>query len=149
MMIRIDPPRDKASSSRQTAHTKNDPRRLYFRAMRITAALLFSIALSSPQVAPQQTTQAARPQRTEAEARARAEANRKQREEQRIKTGAPVELVHAYVKANVGPVPESLAVSTFYKKYPDAMTIPVIASEKVPDAALLVARDIVNSMLAA
>jgi hypothetical protein len=93
--------------------------------------------------------QAARPQRTEAEARARAEANRKEREAQRVRTGVPVELIADYVKANIGPVPESLGVDSFYKKYTDALGIPVIASDKVPDAALLVARDIVNSMLAA
>src|SRR5258705_6316906 len=92
---------------------------------------------------------AARPQRTKDEARARAEANRKEREAQRVKTGAPVELIADYVKANIGPVPESLGVSPFYKKYTDAFGIPVIASDKVPDAALLVARDIVNTMLAA
>jgi hypothetical protein len=94
-------------------------------------------------------TVAARPMRTEAEARARAEAHRRDREEQRRKTGAPVELIADYARANLGPVPEPLGVSPFYKKYTDAMGIPVIASEKVPDAALLVARDIVNSMLAA
>jgi hypothetical protein len=93
--------------------------------------------------------QAARPQRTEAEARARAETNRKDREAQRVRTGAPVELIADYVKANIGPVPESLGVDPFYKKYTDALGIPVIASDQVPDAALLVARDIVNSMLAA
>jgi hypothetical protein len=98
---------------------------------------------------PRGTTQAARPTRTEADARARAEANRREREQQRLKTGAPVELIPDYVKANIGPVPESLGVSPFYKKYTDALGIPVITSEKVPDAALLVARDIVNSMLAA
>jgi hypothetical protein len=97
--------------------------------------------------APAQT--AARPQRTEAEARARAETNRKEREAQRLKTGAPVELIPDYVKVNIGPVPESLGVDPFYKKYTDAFGIPVIASDKVPDAALLVARDIVNTMLAA
>ena len=68
---------------------------------------------------------------------------------QRLKTGAPVELIPDYVKANIGPVPESLGVSPFYKKYTDAFGIPVVASEKVPDAALLVARDIVNTMLSA
>ena len=110
-----------------------------------------AIAIGAAQQKPQtQTpTQAARPQRTEAEARARADANRKDREQQRIKTGAPVELIPDYVRANIGPVPESLGVSSFYKKYADAQGIPVIASEKVPDAAVLVARDIVNSMLAA
>ena len=45
-------------------------------------------------------------------------------------------------------MPASLGVSPFYKKYVDALGIPVLASEKVPDDALLVARDIVNSMLA-
>ena len=110
---------------------------------------LTAIAVGSAQDKPQTTTQAARPQRTEAEARARADANRKERELQRQKTGAPVELIYDYVKANIGPVPESLGVSPFYKKYADAQGIPVIASEKVPDAAVLVARDIVNSMLAA
>ena len=92
---------------------------------------------------------AARPQRTEAEARARADANRKEREAQRVKAGAPVKLIADYVKANIGPVPDSLGVDPFYKKYMDAIGIPVISSEKVPDDALLVARDIVNTMLAA
>jgi hypothetical protein len=96
-----------------------------------------------------QPTQAARPQRTEAEARARAEENRREREKQSQLKGAPVELISDYAKAVLGPVPESLGVSPFYKKYVDADGIPVIASEKVPDAALLVARDIVNSMLSA
>ena len=93
--------------------------------------------------------QAARSQRTETDARARAEANRKDREAQRVTSGAPAELIPDYVKANIGPVPESLGVSPFYKKYTDALGIPVIASDNVPDAALLVARDIVNTMLAA
>ena len=93
--------------------------------------------------------QAARPQRTEAEARARAEQNRRDRERQRQEKGAPIELVADYVKATIGPVPADLGVDTsFYTKYTDAMGIPVLASSKVPDAALLVARDIVNSMLA-
>ena len=92
---------------------------------------------------------AASPMRTEAEARARAEANRRARQEQRLKTGAPEELISEYASANIGPVPASLGVSPFYQKYTDALGIPVIASDKVPDAALLVARDIVNSMLAA
>jgi hypothetical protein len=46
-------------------------------------------------------------------------------------------------------VPASLGVNAFYKKYTDAHGIPVLSSEKAPDAALLVARDIVNTMLAA
>jgi hypothetical protein len=93
--------------------------------------------------------QAARPQRTEAEARARAEEHRRRRDEERKKTGAPVELISDYLGAVVRPVPAELAVSPFYRKYVDALGIPVVASEKVPDAALLVARDIVNAMLSA
>jgi hypothetical protein len=119
--------------------------------MRIRA-LLGALGLAcvvSAQDKPPATTEAARPMRTEADARARADANRRARDEQRQKTGTPVELISDYAAANVGPVPASLEVSPFYKKYTDAMGIPVLASEKVPDAALLVARDIVNSMLAA
>jgi hypothetical protein len=93
--------------------------------------------------------QAARPQRTEAEARERAEENRRRRADDRRKTGAPVELISDYVTAVVRPVPAELGVSPFYKKHVDALGIPVVASDKVPDAALLVARDIVNAMLAA
>ena len=93
--------------------------------------------------------QAARPQRTEAEARARADENRRRRTEERRKTGAPVELVADYLAAVVRPVPADLGVSPFYRKYVDALGIPVLASDKAPDAALLVARDIVNAMLAA
>jgi hypothetical protein len=111
--------------------------------------VVFLIRVDVAQDRPPATTQAARPMRTEAEARARAESNRKEREQQRAKTGAAVELIADYVTANIGPVPESLGVNPFYKKYTDALGIPVIASEKVPDAALLAARDIVNAMLAA
>ena len=89
-----------------------------------------------------------RPRRTEADARAAVERQRTQRAEQFKTTGVPVELIPSYIKATVLPVPESLGVSPFYRKYVDAMGIPVIASEKVPDDALLVARDIVNTMLA-
>lgn len=115
--------------------------------MRLASALLILAATAGAQQPPAQ--QAARPQRTEAEARARAEANRAAREKQRRENGAPVELITDYVSANIGPVPASLGVSPFYRKYVDALGIPVLASEKVPDAALLVARDIVNTMLAA
>ena len=92
--------------------------------------------------------QAARPQRTEAEARALAEKHRQERAQQRKQTGKPVELISDYVQAQMHPVPASLGVDPFYKKYVDAQGIPVISSDKVPDAALLVARDIINSMLA-
>jgi hypothetical protein len=98
---------------------------------------------------PTEPTQAARPQRTEQDARDLAEKHRQERAQERKKTGKPVELIADYVQAQMQPVPESLGVSPFYKKYVDAQGIPVISSEKVPDAALLVARDIVNSMLAA
>ena len=93
--------------------------------------------------------QAARPQRTEADARARADENRRTRAEERRKTGAPIELISDYAAAVVRPVPAALGVNPFYRKYVDALGIPVLASEKVPDAALLVARDILNAMLAA
>ena len=95
-----------------------------------------------------QTPLTAAPRRTEAEARAAADRNRRERDLQRQKTGAPVELVSNYIKAQILPVPASLGVNPFYTKYVDAQGIPVISSDKVPDDALLVARDIVNSMLA-
>ena len=90
-----------------------------------------------------------RRQRTEAEARAAAERNRAERARQEAETGRPVALIHDYVFATVGPVPESLEVDPFYQKYVDAGGIPVLASTKVPDIALLVVRDIINTMLAA
>ena len=95
-----------------------------------------------------QTPLTAAPRRTEADARAAAERNRRERALQRQKTGAPVELISNYVKAQMLPVPASLGVDPFYTKYVDAQGIPVISSDKVPDDALLVARDIINSMLA-
>jgi hypothetical protein len=107
------------------------------------------LATAGAQQKPAESAQAARPQRTEAEARALAERHRQERERQRKETGKPVELISDYVQAQIGPVPESLGVSPFYRKYADALGIPVISSEKVPDAALLVARDIINTMLAA
>jgi len=95
-----------------------------------------------------QTPQTAAPRRTEADARAAAERNRRERALQRQKTGVPAELISNYVKAQMLPVPASLGVDAFYTKYVDAQGIPVISSDKVPDDALLVARDIINSMLA-
>ena len=62
--------------------------------------------------------------------------------------GADKPLIEDYVKANVGPIPSDLTLDPFYKKHADALGIPVVSSEKVPDAALLVARDIVIHMLA-
>lgn len=95
------------------------------------------------------TQETPRRQRTEEEARQTAARLREERARLRLQTGQPVELIPSYVKAAIGPVPEDLGVSPFYQKHVDALGIPVIASEKVPDDALLVARDIVNSMLAA
>lgn len=119
----------------------------------LTFAVVAAFGLGAAQTAPpmqaQAQTQAARPQRTEAEARARAEENRRARDSASRDAGAPVALISDYAKANIGPVPAALGVDPFYKKYVDALGIPVIASDKVPDAALLVARDIVNEMLAA
>ncbi|MBB4189038.1 hypothetical protein GGE07_005718 [Sinorhizobium terangae] len=43
--------------------------------------------------------------------------------------------------------PKSLGLDQFYAKYADAEGVPIIASEKVPDTALLIARDIVIYML--
>src|SRR5260370_31282777 len=56
-------------------------------------------------------------------------------------------LIEDYVKVNVTPAPATLGFDPFYKKYADALGIPILSSEKVPDAALLVARDIVIHML--
>src|SRR5262245_50351112 len=60
--------------------------------------------------------------------------------------GRPI--VEEYGRAMVGPLPSSLIVDPFYKKHTDALGIPILSSEKVPDAALLMARDIVIYMLA-
>ena len=92
------------------------------------------------------TAQQRRP-RTEAEARAAAERNRAERARQEAETGRPVALIHDYVAATVGPAPDALGVDPFYQKYVDAGGIPVLASTKVPDIALLVVRDIINAML--
>lgn len=56
--------------------------------------------------------------------------------------------IEDYVRANISAPPSSLKLDQFYKKYADAMGITVVSSEKVPDAALLVARDIIIHMLA-
>lgn len=60
----------------------------------------------------------------------------------------PTPLIRDYASAAISAPPESLKVDPFYKKYTDAIGIPVLSSEKVPDTALLVARDIVTYMLA-
>ena len=56
--------------------------------------------------------------------------------------------IQDYMKAVVVAPPAALGVDPFYQKYADAMGITILSSEKVPDAALLVARDIVIHMLA-
>jgi hypothetical protein len=85
--------------------------------------------------------------RTEADARAAAERNRAERDRIRRETGTDPAVISDYFKTVVQPVPPELGVDPFYKKYVDANGIPVLSSEKVPDAALLVMRDIINTML--
>jgi hypothetical protein len=112
-------------------------------------ATVLDLGQQQSTIRPAPPTPPAPPRRTEADARAAAERNRKARDEARQRTGAPVELIANYVRASILPVPLSLGVdSSFYKKYVDAQGIPVLASAIVPDDALLVARDIINSMLA-
>jgi hypothetical protein len=57
-------------------------------------------------------------------------------------------LVESYEQAMITAPPAELGLDPFYKKYADACGIPVVSSEKVPNAAVLMARDIVNYMLA-
>ncbi len=91
---------------------------------------------------------AERPTRTEADVRARAEYRRALRAKERGTTGTPEPASALVVNGAVGPVPAALRVNGFYRKHIDAGGIPVLASDKVPDAALVVARDIVQAMLA-
>jgi len=60
---------------------------------------------------------------------------------------APAPLVKEYEQAMISPPPAALALDTFYKKHADAFGIPIVSSNKVPNAALLMGRDIVNYML--
>jgi len=67
-------------------------------------------------------------------------------------TGPPVVKNYAEFpgRAELSPVvvpPAALGLDPFYRKYVDAGGIPIVASEKVRDDALLLARDIVNGML--
>ncbi len=62
-----------------------------------------------------------------------------------VASGPPI--VTSFEAAMITAPPESLGLDPFYKKYTDAFGIPVVSSEKVDDAALLMARDIVNYML--
>src|SRR4249920_2419244 len=59
----------------------------------------------------------------------------------------PAPLIASFSAAMISAPPADLGLDPFYKKYADAFGIPVVSSEKVDDAALLMARDIVNYML--
>ncbi|MCJ7564502.1 MAG: glycoside hydrolase [Candidatus Aminicenantes bacterium] len=60
-------------------------------------------------------------------------------------TGPPV--FTDFAAALIGKPPLKLMLDPFYEKYCDAMGIPVIASGKVSDLAILIARDIIIHML--
>jgi hypothetical protein len=62
-----------------------------------------------------------------------------------VATGPPI--VPSFEAAMITAPPAELGLDPFYKKYTDAFGIPIVSSEKVNDAALLMARDIVNYML--
>ncbi|MBI4474157.1 MAG: hypothetical protein HY646_15915, partial [Acidobacteria bacterium] len=83
-------------------------------------AVLTTIASQTTGAYPLPPPQPPLEQRTEAEARRVAEGNRADRERRRVADSAPVELISNYVRSQVGPVPASLGVSPFYKKYVDA-----------------------------
>jgi len=117
------------------------------RTSKIRAVLVLGLAFQTTGPYPLAPPHPPEAQRTEDEARRVAERNRAEREKKRQETGAPVELIPDYVRAQIGPVPGALGVSPFYKKYVDAQGIPVISSERAPDDALLVARDIIITML--
>lgn len=57
-------------------------------------------------------------------------------------------MVKNYMHVVITHPPEHLKIHPFYKKYVDAAGIPITSSEKVSNDALLIARDIVNYMLA-
>jgi hypothetical protein len=61
--------------------------------------------------------------------------------------GTRKKIVESFSQAIISAPPAELKLDTFYKKYTDAFGIPVVSSHKVPDDALLVARDIINYML--
>lgn len=63
-------------------------------------------------------------------------------------------IIRDYFAAAVTPVPAALVTrfsldTTFYRKYANAVGVPIISSSLVPDEALLVTRDIVTHMLSA
>ena len=55
-------------------------------------------------------------------------------------------LTPTFDDAPIGPPPPALGLDPFYLKYTDAGGIPIVSSERVPDAALLAARNIVLYM---
>ena len=59
----------------------------------------------------------------------------------------PQKIVHSYAQHIIGKPAAQLGLDTFYKKHVDAYGIPIVSSSKVPDDALLIAKDIVNYML--
>lgn len=56
-------------------------------------------------------------------------------------------IIGDYARAVITKPPAGLKLDPFYEKYLDADGIPVTTSAKVPDAALLIARDLVLQML--
>src|SRR5262245_35824645 len=56
--------------------------------------------------------------------------------------------IEDYARAVISAPLSALGLDPFYKKYTDALGLPIVSIEKVPDAALLVARDITIHMLA-
>ncbi|MCI0433206.1 MAG: glycoside hydrolase [Gemmatimonadetes bacterium] len=71
--------------------------------------------------------------------------------QQRVDTAGaqrPPALLQDYIMFSVTAPPPELELDPFYRKYTDAHGIPIVSSEKLPDAALLMARDIVQFMLA-
>ena len=68
-----------------------------------------------------------------------------------MRAGGPTPAVAPVDVGRVAPVPkevrEALDLSPFYKKYTDADGFPVLSSDKVSDAALLEAADVVHHML--
>lgn len=61
--------------------------------------------------------------------------------------GVSAPLVASFERWMLGAPPAALGLDPFYEKYADAYGIPIVASGVVADAALLMARDIVNYML--
>ncbi|HKO16245.1 MAG TPA: hypothetical protein VJU87_08395 [Gemmatimonadaceae bacterium] len=57
-------------------------------------------------------------------------------------------LITDYARAAITHPPDSLHLDPFYQKYTSAEGLPITGSARVPDTALLVARDIVIHMLA-